>query len=261
VVDVGDRGPVELHRRVQLRIDGIDALETHYTPPHAAAAWRQPTALGAGAAALGVPLVVHFSVVTLAAAVAVMLQTRAFASVTDEPVVDAPGSRSAWLEPRTIAIGCMVLAFTLAEGSANDWLALGLVDGYGAAHWVGVLGFASFVAAMTTGRFVGPADNAAEAAAHVEDLVHLLGGNCAALGDQLEDRLGLQGLGDLKASVKTQAQEVAEAARGDVGEAAHVDMGAQQLDDRPDVDLSGLEQDLPERATEGGVVQRDAVER
>ena len=50
----------------------------------------------------------------------------------------------------------MVLAFTLAEGSANDWLALALVDGYDARHWVGVAGFALFVTAMTTGRLVGP---------------------------------------------------------------------------------------------------------
>jgi endonuclease YncB( thermonuclease family) len=34
---------------VQLRLDAIDALETHYTPPHAPHAWRQPTELGDGA--------------------------------------------------------------------------------------------------------------------------------------------------------------------------------------------------------------------
>jgi MFS family permease len=50
----------------------------------------------------------------------------------------------------------MVLAFALAEGAANDWLALALVDGYDARHWVGVLGFALFVAAMTLGRVAGP---------------------------------------------------------------------------------------------------------
>ena len=50
----------------------------------------------------------------------------------------------------------MVLAFTLAEGSANDWLALALVDGYDARHFVGVAGFALFVTAMTTGRLLGP---------------------------------------------------------------------------------------------------------
>jgi MFS family permease len=65
-------------------------------------------------------------------------------------------SASAWLEPRTLAIGFMVLAFTLAEGAANDWLALALVDGYDARHWVGVLGFTLVVAAMTLGRLGGP---------------------------------------------------------------------------------------------------------
>jgi MFS family permease len=68
----------------------------------------------------------------------------------------APSGRSAWLEPRVLAIGLMVLSFTLAEGAANDWLALSLVDGYHARHWVGVLGFATFVAAMTLGRLLGP---------------------------------------------------------------------------------------------------------
>src|SRR4051812_16136717 len=36
---------------VQLRLDAIDALETHYTPPHARSPWRQPADLGDGAAA------------------------------------------------------------------------------------------------------------------------------------------------------------------------------------------------------------------
>jgi endonuclease YncB( thermonuclease family) len=36
---------------VQLRLDAIDALETHHTPPHAATPWRQPTGLGEGASA------------------------------------------------------------------------------------------------------------------------------------------------------------------------------------------------------------------
>src|SRR3954463_8050520 len=35
---------------VQLRLDAIDALETHYTRPHARSPWRQPAELGDGAA-------------------------------------------------------------------------------------------------------------------------------------------------------------------------------------------------------------------
>jgi fucose permease len=50
----------------------------------------------------------------------------------------------------------MVLSLALAEGSANDWLSLALVDGYGVPRWVGVAGYALFVASMTCGRLVGP---------------------------------------------------------------------------------------------------------
>ena len=47
-------------------------------------------------------------------------------------------SARAWLEPRTLLIGLMVLALALTEGTANDWLALALMDGYGVERWVGV---------------------------------------------------------------------------------------------------------------------------
>ena len=50
----------------------------------------------------------------------------------------------------------MVLTFTVAEGSANDWLSLALIDGYDVAHWVGVTGYVVFVVAMTIGRVTGP---------------------------------------------------------------------------------------------------------
>jgi MFS family permease len=62
---------------------------------------------------------------------------------------------AAWREPRTLLIGLMVLALALTEGSANDWLAIALVDGHDVADWMGVAGFALFVSAMTTGRFLG----------------------------------------------------------------------------------------------------------
>ncbi len=62
---------------------------------------------------------------------------------------------SAWREPRTLVLGLLVLAFAVAEGSANDWLALALVDGHDASHAVGVGGFALFVGAMTVGRLGG----------------------------------------------------------------------------------------------------------
>jgi fucose permease len=129
--------------------------------PRFHAGWSFGTFTGAGvgalAAALGVPLALHYSLVP-ALAVGTALWVSRGLPTGGGPDLDAPvtSSRSAWLEPRTLAIGFMVLAFTLAEGAANDWLALSLVDGYGARHWVGVVGFALFVATMTTGRLVGP---------------------------------------------------------------------------------------------------------
>ncbi|HEY2879659.1 MFS transporter [Nocardioides sp.] len=129
--------------------------------PRFHAGWSLGTFTGAGvgavAAGLGVPLAVHYAVVpAVAVIVAVVASRRLLPADEEHEVDDATASRSAWLEPRTLAIGLMVLAFTLAEGAANDWLALSLIDGYDARHWVGVLGFALFVASMTLGRLGGP---------------------------------------------------------------------------------------------------------
>ncbi len=114
--------------------------------------------LGVLAARFAVPIPVHYLLLALATLGVVLVSVRAFTPVVPPADDDEPGSgRSPWLEPRTVAIGAMVLAFTLAEGAAGDWLALALVDGYDARHFVGVAGFALFVTAMTTGRLVGPA--------------------------------------------------------------------------------------------------------
>ena len=86
---------------------------------------------------------------------AVVMAGRGFLPV--EPVSGAAGSARAWLEPRTVLIGLMVLTFAVGEGSANDWIALAVVDGHDAAAWVGVAAYTAFVSAMTLGRVVGPA--------------------------------------------------------------------------------------------------------
>jgi len=62
---------------------------------------------------------------------------------------------SLWREPRVLMIGIIVLGMAFAEGSANDWLALATVDGYGVANEVGALMFGLFVTAMTVGRLLG----------------------------------------------------------------------------------------------------------
>ena len=148
---------------VAMNVDGAEVERQlgRTVMPRFHAAWSFGSIGGAGvgvlAARFAVPLPVHFLAVTLAALVTLLVAVRSFLVAVEHHDEEEPISgRSPWLEPRTVAIGAMVLAFTLAEGSANDWLALALVDGYDARHFVGVAGFALFVVAMTTGRLLGP---------------------------------------------------------------------------------------------------------
>jgi fucose permease len=128
--------------------------------PRFHAGWSVGTIVGAGlgviATRLEVPMVLHLAVVPAAALALVVVGVRRFLVAEPEEAGAEARGGSAWREPRTLAVGVMVLAFAAAEGTANDWLALALIDGYDAPQWVGVLGFATFVTAMTTGRMVGP---------------------------------------------------------------------------------------------------------
>ena len=129
---------------------------------HAAFSLGTVAAAGVGAltTGLGVPMLWHLGAV--AAAVLLLAQPRGFLPRADEPHEGHDADRGrlpawrAWLEPRTLLIGVMVFALAVTEGTANDWLAVALIDGYGVEHWVGVLGFGGFVTAMTVGRLVGP---------------------------------------------------------------------------------------------------------
>ena len=54
-----------------------------------------------------------------------------------------------------LLLGLGIFAITLAEGASNDWLALALVENYGASPANGGVGFAFLVGAMTITRFFG----------------------------------------------------------------------------------------------------------
>ncbi|MDU2938518.1 MAG: MFS transporter [Enterobacteriaceae bacterium] len=54
-----------------------------------------------------------------------------------------------------LLIGVIVLAMAFAEGSANDWLPLLMVDGHGFSPTSGSLVYAGFTFGMTVGRFTG----------------------------------------------------------------------------------------------------------
>ncbi|KQR17835.1 MFS transporter [Cellulomonas sp. Leaf334] len=124
--------------------------------------------IAAIAAALHVPVVVHVPVAVVLSVVGVAFAVRAFLPIVDEPEVQqgdegttqhsrkgARGALAAWLEPRTLLIGLVVLAAALTEGSANDWVSLAVVDGFDVQDAVGAVAFAVFVTAMTAMRWFG----------------------------------------------------------------------------------------------------------
>jgi fucose permease len=116
--------------------------------------------VGAGAAAANLPLAAQVIVVAVLAPVAMGVATRFFLAVHEEPGAQPTrrsGALAAWREPRTLLVGLLVLGFAFTEGSANDWMAVAMVDGYGTSETVGAVGFGVFVAAMTFARLAGGA--------------------------------------------------------------------------------------------------------
>ncbi|QKE86149.1 MFS transporter [Arthrobacter sp. NEB 688] len=133
--------------------------------PHFHAAFSGGTVVsalvGAGMSAAGVPLSLHFAgavVVTVAGAAWALPRFLPQGLELEEEgaSVEAGGrQRSAWLEPRTLLIGVVVLAAAFTEGTANDWLAVAFVEGHELPAWAGVLAFATFLTFMTVGRLLG----------------------------------------------------------------------------------------------------------
>jgi MFS family permease len=141
------------------------------------AAFSLGTVLGAAVGALaqfvGVPLGVHLSGVGLLTIGGTLVLVRYLQepSGTGSDAASGTGTDAAgghdgrtpgwrgrlavWGEPRVLLIGLIVLGMTFAEGSANDWLSLAMIDGHGVANASGAAIFGVFVAAMTVGRVAG----------------------------------------------------------------------------------------------------------
>jgi MFS family permease len=132
--------------------------------PRFHAGWSIGTVAGAGTGAamvaLRVPVTVHLVAVSLLVAIAVPIATRGFLprslTVVPEQVPVRRSPLAAWTEPRTLLIGLFVLCMAMTEGTGNDWLSLGVIDGYHTGATVGTATFAVFLAAMTSGRWFGP---------------------------------------------------------------------------------------------------------
>jgi MFS family permease len=62
---------------------------------------------------------------------------------------------SAWREPRTYALGVVMLGMSFAEGGANDWLALGTAEDHGGGTAMGAAALTVFSVCMTAVRIFG----------------------------------------------------------------------------------------------------------
>jgi MFS family permease len=128
---------------------------------------------GAAAVALHVPVTAHLLVCAALTVVVVILGVRGFLpddNGAPAPVVTAgdpalahpprvsrmSGALAPWRESRTLLIGVFVLALAFTEGTGIDWVSVTVIDDYGAPATVGTLAFATFLAAMTVGRWYGP---------------------------------------------------------------------------------------------------------
>ncbi|HWK77644.1 MFS transporter [Microbacterium sp.] len=128
------------------------------------------TVIGAGAG--WVATNAHLSVVLHAAVVATAIFVAAFVCIANVPNREAvldpqkPGEKphwrermhvalSAWREPRTYALGVVMLGMSFAEGGANDWLALGTAEDHGGGTAMGAAALTVFSVCMTTVRIFG----------------------------------------------------------------------------------------------------------
>jgi fucose permease len=114
--------------------------------------------LGAAAAAVALPVPVQ---VLAAAALVILSTTLAVRSFLTEhggeesQKTNRASPWAAWREPRTVMLGLLVMGFAFTEGSANDWMAIAMVDGYRTSQTVGAVTFGIFFAAATLTRILG----------------------------------------------------------------------------------------------------------
>ena len=175
---------------VSMNVEGaaVERVLGKNVMPHFHAAFSGGTVLSALAGALlshfRVPVAAHLLIVGALMLAAGLYATRNFLPQKVAPVPDATtpdattpdattpdatspvansaqrspqpsAQRSPSTEPRTLLIGVLVFCAAFTEGTANDWLAVALVDGYGLSNGAGVFALAIFLIFMTAGRILG----------------------------------------------------------------------------------------------------------
>ena len=121
--------------------------------------------VGAGAALLSMNVAAHAGIigaVIITAAVVCFFQVPVRQAALDPSPAEKPAFRQrlhaaseAWREPRTYALGVIMLGMSFAEGGANDWIALGVVEGHGEEAGMGALALTVFSVGMTVVRLFG----------------------------------------------------------------------------------------------------------
>lgn len=120
----------------------------------------------AGMAALHVPVAWHLSGVVLVSAILAAVALSMLPDRSETVDIAAVTEPRAWRERlrssaqvwRDSIVVCMALCLagtSFAEGAANDWIALGMVDGHGFSNAMGALAYGLFVGGMTLIRLLG----------------------------------------------------------------------------------------------------------
>jgi MFS family permease len=116
-------------------------------------------AAAAGAAHVGLGVLGHFSLVTVAVATVAGVSNRTLLPPEtlhgDHAKKARPTPMSAGWTRRLVVLGAVAFMFTLAEGSALDWSAVLLADDRGAGPALAASALAVFQAAVTIGRLLG----------------------------------------------------------------------------------------------------------
>lgn len=107
----------------------------------------------------GLPAAPHILLAALVAVAPIAIAIRAIPEGTGKNAAEAARHEGKglpiWRDAQLLLIGVIVLAMAFAEGSANDWLPLLMVDGHGFSPTSGSLIYAGFTLGMTLGRFTG----------------------------------------------------------------------------------------------------------
>ncbi len=115
--------------------------------------------VGMALTALGIAANVHILLAALVCIIPILTGIRAIPAGTGQHATDEQKSAEKGLpfyrDFQLMLIGVVVLAMAFAEGSANDWLPLLMVDGHGFSPTSGSLIYAGFTLGMTVGRFTG----------------------------------------------------------------------------------------------------------